>query len=93
MSTASCKGKTQIFFGTSTERTSERRKRERVAKQICATCPVFSNCRSYISKNPEYGIWAGLTEEEREDLGYPIPGYSLRKRAARRRRYLNANKN
>lgn len=36
------------------------------AKSVCRTCSVASNCLEYaLESNQEYGIWGGLTEEER----------------------------
>jgi len=36
------------------------------AKAICASCPVIRECRDHAHQTPEkYGLWAGLTEEER----------------------------
>ena len=43
-----------------------RARRERIAKAICATCPVIKECREQALRLAEpYGIWGGLTEEER----------------------------
>ena len=90
-SQALCSGKTDLFFGSSTERASERRKREKEAKSICAQCPVLNECRSYIQTHSEYGIWAGMTEEERQHLGYSLPSASLRRKFARRKKLIDAN--
>lgn len=36
------------------------------AKRICARCPVSEQCADQALNTPEkYGIWAGLTEEDR----------------------------
>jgi WhiB family transcriptional regulator, redox-sensing transcriptional regulator len=40
------------------------------AKTICAGCPVRSPCLDYAQATHQvYGIWGGLTEEERHQLG------------------------
>jgi WhiB family redox-sensing transcriptional regulator len=37
------------------------------AKAICASCPVQSNCLSWALRTREpYGVWGGLSVEERE---------------------------
>ena len=41
------------------------------AKAICATCPVRKHCLS-AGLNEAFGIWGGLTTEERRHL--PRPG-------------------
>lgn len=41
----------------------------RLAKRICAQCEAQSECRQYALDNDErYGIWGGLSAEERETL-------------------------
>ncbi|MFK0016206.1 WhiB family transcriptional regulator [Streptomyces sp. NPDC091027] len=47
------------------------------AKAICATCPLVSSCLDgALERGEEYGVWGGLTEDERR---------SLKRRAARGR--------
>jgi WhiB family redox-sensing transcriptional regulator len=37
------------------------------AKRICASCPVRSQCLDYAqATHQKYGIWGGLTEQERQ---------------------------
>ena len=64
---AACKGLvTDIFFYSDRERGPKRAKREKIAKAICATCPVIKECRDQALRLAEpYGIWGGLTQEER----------------------------
>jgi WhiB family transcriptional regulator, redox-sensing transcriptional regulator len=39
------------------------------AKQVCASCPVQSQCLSYALRHrQEQGIWGGLTEDERRRM-------------------------
>ena len=67
---AACKGMdTEIFFYTDRERGPRRAHREKVAKTICSSCPVINQCREQALKLAEpYGIWGGLTEEERVEI-------------------------
>jgi WhiB family redox-sensing transcriptional regulator len=67
----SCRGEDpELFFPTPTKggKGSVLAKRERLAKAkaICGRCPVRQECLEHALELPEeYGIWAGLTEEER----------------------------
>ena len=42
------------------------------AKAVCARCPVRDACLRYaVTTGQGYGIWGGLTEDERRGLRYP----------------------
>jgi len=64
---AACRGlDLDLFFGHDGERAAERESRERRAKQVCASCPVRSQCLDHALAKPErFGIWGGLTDTER----------------------------
>jgi WhiB family redox-sensing transcriptional regulator len=39
------------------------------AKQLCARCPVKIDCLEFaLQTNQEYGVWGGMSEEERRML-------------------------
>ena len=63
-----------IFFHPDGERGSARRRRAEAAKAVCATCPVISACREHALRAREpYGVWGGLSEEDRQRLGAVAP--------------------
>lgn len=66
---AACRGlSVTMFFHPGRERGHARRQRITDAKELCATCPVIAECRQYALDTREpYGIWGGLSEEERAD--------------------------
>jgi WhiB family redox-sensing transcriptional regulator len=48
------------------------------AKAVCAGCPVVQQCREHaLTVREPYGVWGGMTEDEREAV------YAQGKRAAR----------
>ena len=54
------------FFSPDLERGAPRRARETAAKAICAPCPVKEQCLAHaLSVREPYGIWGGVTAEER----------------------------
>lgn len=68
---ALCRGNhSHLFFPPSTaERKDDRQRRELKAKAICSVCPVQEECRAYaLDIREPYGIWGGLTENERRQL-------------------------
>lgn len=66
----SCQGlNSSVFFHPDGERGSARARRADQAKAICQRCPVLEQCRRHaLSVREPYGVWGGLTEEERREL-------------------------
>jgi Transcription factor WhiB len=57
---------TAVFFPADEERSPARDRRERVAKAICAACPVRQPCAVYALAHRElHGVWGGLSENDR----------------------------
>jgi WhiB family redox-sensing transcriptional regulator len=68
----------EIFFPTGS--TGDAVPMIRAAKAVCATCPVRARCLEFaLTSRQDFGVWGGLTEEERRSLR------RARQRAARRR--------
>jgi WhiB family redox-sensing transcriptional regulator len=65
---AACRGEDPgTFFHPDGERGPARTARERSAKAICARCPIISQCAAHaLSVREPYGIWGGMSEEERD---------------------------
>ena len=63
-----CRGKdSSLFFHPEGERGAARSSRELAAKEICMNCPVQIPCAEHALRVREpYGVWGGMTEEERE---------------------------
>lgn len=58
-----------MFFHPDGERGAARRERQAAAKQVCEQCPVATQCRDHsVHFGEAFGIWGGLTEEERSEL-------------------------
>lgn len=57
---------TEVFFPADEERPPQRRLRERVAKAVCAACPVRQPCALHAMAHRElHGVWGGLSETDR----------------------------
>ena len=67
---AACAGlDTALFYQADNERGSSVRLREKKAKAICARCPVIANClKDAIANNETYGVWGGMSADERYRL-------------------------
>lgn len=62
-------GDSTVFFHPEGERGPAREARDRAAQAVCATCPVLKQCADHaLGVREPYGVWGGLTEEEREEI-------------------------
>ena len=58
-----------VFFSPDAERGPRRRAREAAAKALCSVCPVVQECLNHaLSVQEPYGVWGGLTINERDNL-------------------------
>ncbi|WP_420122757.1 WhiB family transcriptional regulator [Nakamurella sp.] len=67
---ATCRGmEVELFFHPARERRAQKQRRIDQAKAICQDCPVLEECRRHALQAREpYGIWGGLSEEERAEI-------------------------
>ncbi|KAA0084544.1 WhiB family transcriptional regulator [Mycolicibacterium sp. P9-64] len=81
---ARCRGEdVALFFHPDGERGQARSRRQQLAKQICAQCPVIAQCRSHsLTFQEPFGTWGGLAEDERSRL-LPARAVNLRTHRAR----------
>jgi len=65
-----CRGQDpSVFFHPDGERGPAREAREAAAKAICSHCPVRVQCASHsLAVREPYGVWGGLSEDEREAI-------------------------
>jgi hypothetical protein len=72
-----CEGYTDVFYPENDDKLNIT-----TAKFICATCPIVQECQDYaLAAKEEYGIWGGLTPDERKIF------YLDHKKLARQRRW------
>lgn len=69
---AACKGRTSLFFPPRAERPQARVRREVIARQMCESCVVNTDCKEYARSNREYGYWGSESEEERHLAGFTV---------------------
>jgi WhiB family redox-sensing transcriptional regulator len=67
---AACRGMdSAVFFHPEKERGSAKAHRELRAKEVCGRCPVIEPCRRHaLAVQEPYGVWGGLSEEERDAI-------------------------
>jgi WhiB family redox-sensing transcriptional regulator len=82
---AACRGEdSALFFHPENERGEARAARDAAAKAVCATCPVVVQCARHALRVREpYGVWGGMSEDERAALYERELSEPLRLAAAR----------
>jgi len=67
---AMCRGlDSGVFYHPDGERGQARERRVATAKAVCAACPVVTQCLEHaLAVREPFGVWGGLSEEEREAL-------------------------
>lgn len=93
MQDAACRDyDTDLFFPVKGVAAGRALRRVEAAKAICRRCPVINDCREYIFDRPRYdddwGIYAGMTPEERHAADFKIRNERQRERR-RQLRYNN----
>ncbi len=72
-----------VFFHPWGERGERRQEREVLAKQVCRSCPVVSQCAAHaLAAREQYGVWGGVGEDERRMM---LRGSGRRDRRSRPR--------
>lgn len=59
----------ELFFLEENLRGPDKQRKIIAAKAICSPCPVKDKCLQHALSTPEYyGVWGGLSEEERAEI-------------------------
>ena len=65
---ASCKGLPTDFFYKIEDRGVSKLIDLDVFRSTCTPCPIWKQCLGYANTNENYGVWGGMTAEERRSL-------------------------
>lgn len=64
---AACRGMdVNLFYGFDGEEAALRIRRERLVKAVCEECPVKEQCLEAAVNGGEFGVWGGLTQNQRK---------------------------
>ncbi len=67
--TPACRGEDPtLFVGPECEDRSDREFREQEAKDVCARCPLISDCREWAIVHHEVGVWGGTNDDDRRAI-------------------------
>lgn len=65
---ADCKELPTDFFYRIEERGVKKLVDVQIFRSICTPCPIWKQCLSYGTANEEFGVWGGMTTEERDSV-------------------------
>lgn len=66
---ASCAGmETEMFFTPLIDAPGRQLEELPTIRRMCAACPVQSECSEHAIKHEAFGVWAGLTARDREEI-------------------------
>lgn len=72
---------TDLFYEVEEERSSSAYDHINSLRGICTSCPIWRDCLTYAFKNEQYGMWGGLTSQERVSMVEPLKYPNQRARA------------
>ncbi len=58
-----------FFTPDEEERYWARKDREHQARAVCAGCPFIRGCGEHALEHEDYGVWGGMTEQDRRSFG------------------------
>lgn len=61
-------GSFKVFYAFEESRAAKKLMNTDVYRNICAPCPIWRDCTRYALEYEFYGVWGGLTGEERVAL-------------------------
>lgn len=70
---AACRGSiyTDLFYSVEETRSLQQYEYINALRQTCAGCPIFKECLEYAFQYEDYGVWGGMTTQEREAMRDP----------------------
>lgn len=74
---------TDLFYQVEEERSTQAYDFINALRTTCAACPIWKDCLSYAMENEQYGMWGGMTSQERASITDPFKYPNQRIRALR----------
>lgn len=72
---------TDLFFSVEEERSTVAYDYINSLRSVCASCPIWKDCLTYAMDYEHYGVWGGMTSQERISMRDPEKYPNQRARA------------
>ena len=63
---------TDLFYDIEEERSVNAYDHINAVRAICVSCPIWKDCLAYAFQNENYGMWGGMTSQERASIDEPL---------------------
>jgi predicted RecB family nuclease len=63
---------TDLFYDIEEERSVTAYDHINSVRAICVSCPIWKDCLTYAFQNENYGMWGGMTSQERSSIDEPL---------------------
>jgi predicted RecB family nuclease len=63
---------TDLFYDIEEERSVNAYDHINSVRAICVSCPIWKDCLTYAFQNENYGMWGGMTSQERASIDQPL---------------------
>ena len=72
---------TDLFYSVEEERSQVAYEYINSLRSVCASCPIWKTCLTYAMEHEHYGVWGGMTTQERISMRHPDKYPNQRARA------------
>ena len=63
---------TDLFYDIEEERSVNAYDHINAVRAICVSCPIWKDCLTYAFQHENYGMWGGMTSQERASIDDPF---------------------
>ena len=60
-----------LFYQIEEERSQKAYEFINALRSVCLSCPIWKDCLTYAMRNEDYGMWGGMTTQERISMRNP----------------------
>ena len=63
---------TDLFYDIEEQRSTHAYDHINSVRAICVACPIWKDCLAYAFQHEDYGMWGGMTSQERASIDDPL---------------------
>jgi predicted RecB family nuclease len=63
---------TDLFYDIEEQRSVDAYDHINSVRSVCLSCPIWKDCLTYAFQHENYGMWGGMTSQERASIDQPL---------------------